>query len=47
MPGDETVTCWLRQLEAGDQYAARHLGYPNAGENPRVEVRVAMTIAQQ
>ena len=25
MPGDETVTCWLRQLEAGDQDAARHL----------------------
>jgi DNA-directed RNA polymerase specialized sigma24 family protein len=25
MPGDATVTCWLRQLEAGDQDAARHL----------------------
>ena len=25
MPGDETVTCWLRQLEIGDQDAARHL----------------------
>jgi len=25
MAGDETVTCWLRQLEAGDQDAARHL----------------------
>ena len=25
MPGDEAVTCWLRQLEAGDGDAARHL----------------------
>jgi DNA-directed RNA polymerase specialized sigma24 family protein len=25
MPGDEPVTCWLRQLEAGDQEAARLL----------------------
>jgi DNA-directed RNA polymerase specialized sigma24 family protein len=25
MPGDETVTCWLRQLETGDGDAARHL----------------------
>jgi DNA-directed RNA polymerase specialized sigma24 family protein len=25
MPGDETVTCWLRQLESGDGDAARHL----------------------
>jgi DNA-directed RNA polymerase specialized sigma24 family protein len=25
MPGDESVTCWLRQLESGDRDAARHL----------------------